>query len=74
LKRKKRNWLNRLVLALTASLLLWLNDCVMLVILTLLNATGVLSALFGEVVRANEEKLKEIDRGFEMPEWGTKGT
>jgi hypothetical protein len=30
--------------------------------------------LFGEVVRANEEKLKEIDRGFVMPEWGTKGT
>lgn len=29
---------------------------------------------FGDVVRANEEKLKEIDRGFVMPDWGTKGT
>lgn len=29
---------------------------------------------FGEVVRANEEKLKQIDNGFVMPDWGTKGT
>jgi hypothetical protein len=30
--------------------------------------------VFGEVVRANEEKLKQIDNGFVMPAWGTKGT
>ena len=29
---------------------------------------------FGPIVKANEEKLTLIDRGFTMPEWGTKGT
>lgn len=29
---------------------------------------------FGAEVEENEKKLKEIDNGFVMPEWGTKGT
>jgi hypothetical protein len=29
---------------------------------------------FGPIVAENELKLKEIDKGFTMPEWGYKGT
>lgn len=29
---------------------------------------------FSDVVKENEKKLKVIDKQFEMPEWGYKGT
>lgn len=29
---------------------------------------------FSDEVKENEKKLKEIDKGFTMPEWGTYGT
>jgi hypothetical protein len=29
---------------------------------------------FSDEVKENEKKLKEIDKGFTMPDWGTYGT